>query len=234
MSLNASSRLSLVLIGCLLVGLTASATAADNTELKAGAAARVVNPTKPAATIGHRVMTMFLNVYADLRVQALVLEDASGKRIVWLGYDFCVPPAPMVDRIKKRIHAEHGIPQRVTGTVRTLSDGVYEEHERRHGGGRRHSQGPTAVVRVPSGDGTGLLVLTTARAMPNSIHQITSVGIAPQQQKILVAKGAVAPRAAYEPVSPRLIEVDSGGACWIGRGPDSYQRANKNLYEWNR
>ena len=130
--------------------------------------------------------------------------------------------------------AEHGIPQRVTGTVRTLSDGVYEEHERRHGGGRRHSQGPTAVVRVPSGDGTGLLVLTTARAMPNSIHQITSVGIAPQQQKILVAKGAVAPRAAYEPVSPRLIEVDSGGACWIGRGPDSYQRANKNLYEWNR
>lgn len=110
MSLNASSRLSLVLIGCLLVGLTASATAADNTELKAGAAARVVNPTKPAATIGHRVMTMFLNVYADLRVQALVLEDASGKRIVWLGYDFCVPPAPMVDRIKKRIHAEHGIP----------------------------------------------------------------------------------------------------------------------------
>ena len=129
---------------------------------------------------------------------------------------------------------EHGAPQSVSGTVCTLSDGFYEEHERRHGGGRRHSQGPTAVLCTTSGDGTGLLVLNSQRQSPNSIHQITSVGIAPEQQKILVAKGAIAPRAAYEPVSPRLIEVDSGGACWIGRGKDSYQRACQRLYEWNR
>ncbi|HJP31261.1 MAG TPA: M81 family metallopeptidase [Candidatus Latescibacteria bacterium] len=133
-----------------------------------------------------------------------------------------------------RTDDEHGTPQKITGTVRTLSDGSYEERERRHGGGRRHNQGLTAVVRTSSGDGVGLLVLTTERQSPNSIHQITSVGIAPEQQKILVAKGAVAPRAAYEPVSPRLIEVDSGGACWIARGPEHYQRACKGLYEWNR
>jgi microcystin degradation protein MlrC len=131
-----------------------------------------------------------------------------------------------------RTDDEHGRTQRVTGTVRTLSDGSYEEHERRHGGGRRHSQGRTAVVRVASGEGTGLLVLNSLRQSPNSIHQIGSVGIAPEQQKILVAKGAIAPRAAYEPVSPRLIEVDSGGACWIGRGPENYRLARKDLYEW--
>jgi microcystin degradation protein MlrC len=131
-----------------------------------------------------------------------------------------------------RTDGQHGLPQRVAGTVRTLSDGRYEEHERRHGGGRRHDQGLTAVVRVPSGQGTGLLVLNSQRQSPNSIHQITSAGIAPQQQKILVAKGAVAPRAAYEPVSRRLIEVDSGGACWIGRGPAQYRRARKTLHEW--
>ena len=128
----------------------------------------------------------------------------------------------------------HGEPQRITGIVRTLSDGFYEEHERRHGGERRHSQGPTAVVCTTSGAGTGLLVLNSERQSPNSIHQIKSVGIAPEQQHILVAKGAVAPRAAYEPVSPRMIEVDSGGACWIGRGKDSYQLACQRLYEWNR
>ncbi|MBT6627775.1 MAG: hypothetical protein HOB49_12225, partial [Gemmatimonadetes bacterium] len=97
---------------------------------------------------------------------------------------------------------------------------------------RRHKQGVTAVVRVPCGTGGGLLVLNSSRESPNSIHQITSVGIAPQQQKILAAKGAIAPRAAYEPVSPHLIEVDSGGACWIGRGPSSYERARTHLYEW--
>lgn len=130
--------------------------------------------------------------------------------------------------------SEHGTPQDVTGTVRTLSDGSYEERERRHGGGRLHSQGNTAVIRVASGKGSGLLVVNSERESPNSIHQITSVGIAPEQQKILVAKGAIAPRAAYEPVSPKLIEVDSGGACWIGRGPENYQLAKKDLYEWTR
>jgi len=129
---------------------------------------------------------------------------------------------------------DHGAPQRITGTVRTLSDGLYKEREHRHGGGRRHNQGLTAVVSVRVDGGTGLLVLNSRRVSPNSIHQITSAGIAPEQQKILVAKGAVAPRAAYEPVSPRLIEVNSGGACWIGRGPESYQRANRTLYEWTR
>lgn len=79
-------------------------------ELKAGAALRVVNPTKPAATIGHRVMKLFSNVYCDIRVQAVVLEDSLGKRVVWLGYDFCVPPWPVVDRIKRQIQQRHGIP----------------------------------------------------------------------------------------------------------------------------
>ena len=129
---------------------------------------------------------------------------------------------------------EHGSPQTVTGAVRTLSDGRYEERERRHGGGRRHSQGPSAVLRVTSGEGTGLLALNSDRQSPNSIHQISSLGIAPEQQRILAAKGAIAPRAAYEPVSPRLIEVDSGGACWIGRSASDYSRARKTLYEWNR
>ena len=54
----------------------------------------------------------------------------------------------------------------------------------------------------------------------------------PSQQKILVAKGAVAPRAAYEPVSARLIEVASGGATAILRSSEEYAQARKTLYEW--
>lgn len=129
---------------------------------------------------------------------------------------------------------QHGPTLAVTGRVRTLSDGTYEETERRHGGGRYFDAGSSAVVAVgrdAPGQG-GLLVLTTHRAMPNSIHQITCMGIQPQQQRILVAKGAVAPRAAYEPVCPRLIEVDSGGATAIHRPREQYARARKTLYEW--
>jgi microcystin degradation protein MlrC len=123
---------------------------------------------------------------------------------------------------------QHGRSIKVKGRVRTLHDGTYEETERRHGGGRFFNQGPTAVVYA----GKGLLVLNSRRTSPNSIHQITCLGIQPHQQRLLVAKGAVAPRAAYEPISARLIEVDSGGATAISRGPENYRLARKTLYEW--
>jgi microcystin degradation protein MlrC len=67
-----------------------------------------------------------------------------------------------------------------------------------------------------------------------SIHQITCAGIVPQQQRILVAKGAVAPRAAYEPVSKQIIEVDTAGATAISRPPKEFKLARKTFYEWNR
>ncbi len=126
---------------------------------------------------------------------------------------------------------QHGEPVQVRGRVRSLHDGRYEETERRHGGGRHFDQGLTAVLAITD-PGRGLLVLNTRRAMPNSIHQIMSLGIVPAQQRLLVAKGAVAPRAAYEPVVADLIEVDSGGATAIGRPASAYRRARPNLYEW--
>jgi microcystin degradation protein MlrC len=67
-----------------------------------------------------------------------------------------------------------------------------------------------------------------------SIHQLTSVGIVPQQQKILVAKGTVAPRAAYEPVSADILIVDSGGACDMNRDPKEFKLARQDFYEWQK
>jgi microcystin degradation protein MlrC len=128
----------------------------------------------------------------------------------------------------------HGPTIPITGRVRTLHDGTFEETERRHGGARFGNAGLSAVVEVnrsAPGKG-GLLVLNSKRTSPMSIHQLTSVGIVPQQQKILVAKGTVAPRAAYEPVSAGIILVDSGGACDMNRNPSEFKRSRKDFYEW--
>jgi microcystin degradation protein MlrC len=132
--------------------------------------------------------------------------------------------------------SEHGTPVAIHGRVRTLSDGSYEETERRHGGARFINQGLSAVVAVvaESGERVGLLLLNSRRTTPFSIHQLTSVGIVPQQQRILVAKGAVAPRAAYEPVSAHIIEVDTGGATAISRPPAAYRLARHSFYEWGQ
>jgi microcystin degradation protein MlrC len=130
----------------------------------------------------------------------------------------------------------HGPTLTISGRVRTLHDGSYMETERRHGGGRYFDQGLTAVLKVgvgavSSGRG-GLLILNSERSTPNSIHQITCVGIQPRQQRILVAKGAVAPRAAYEPVCAEIIEVDTPGATAISIPPEHYHQARKTFYEW--
>jgi microcystin degradation protein MlrC len=130
----------------------------------------------------------------------------------------------------------HGPTLSIAGRVRTLHDGTYEETERRHGGGRYFDQSLTAVVEVNrTGPGKGgLLVLNSERTAPMSIHQITCVGIQPHQQKILVAKGTIAPRAAYEPVCAQIILVDTGGACDINRPPSAFTRARTSFYEWQQ
>lgn len=127
-----------------------------------------------------------------------------------------------------KVDDQHGATLTVQGRVRALHDGKFIETERRHGGKRNWDQGLTAVLAV----GRGLLVLNSQRTPPMSLNQLRSVGILPEQQHILVAKGAVAPRAAYEPVSASIIEVDTAGATSISRPPAEYGRARKGLYEW--
>ena len=129
-----------------------------------------------------------------------------------------------------KVDEQHGPTLTVTGTVRALHDGKFIETERRHGGKWAWDQGLTAVLSMCG----GLLLLDSVRTPPMSLNQLRSAGILPEQQRIFVAKGAVAPRAAYGPVSARIIEVDTAGATSISRPPEAYQRARRGLYEWTR
>lgn len=82
---------------------------AEHQALKAGAAMRIVNPHKPTAPVGDDSTTRYPNVYADLRVQALVIEDEAGKRIVWMGWDFIDAHHLVVDRVKKMVYEKYHI-----------------------------------------------------------------------------------------------------------------------------
>jgi microcystin degradation protein MlrC len=108
----------------------------------------------------------------------------------------------------------HGNPVRVSGRVKALTDGKYIETEVRHGGGRHNDMGLTAVIEAAGStrDLPNILVLTGVPTSPNSIHQLVSNGVYPSRERILVAKGAIAPRAAYEPIAARIIEVNTPGA----------------------
>ena len=102
----------------------------------------------------------------------------------------------------------HGAPVKIRGRIQSLHDGRYEETEVRHGGKRFNDQGSTAVVEIGRGS---LVVLNSLRDPPFSLQQLISLGLSPEQQRILVVKAAIAFRAAYEPIAARIIEVDTPG-----------------------
>ncbi|HEU0120401.1 MAG TPA: M81 family metallopeptidase [Bryobacteraceae bacterium] len=127
---------------------------------------------------------------------------------------------------------QHGKPVRVRGRVRSFDDGDYIETAVRHGGNTFYHMGLTAVIEAEGSTPTlkNYLVLTKKRSSPNSIHQIVHLGIYPERQKILVAKGTIAPRAAYEPVSAEIVLVDTPGATAVNPSRFTFQHVPKDLF----
>ncbi len=121
----------------------------------------------------------------------------------------------------------HGQPVTVEGVIRTLSDGHFEERQVRHGGWGACNQGLTAVVETAE---QHTIVLTSRRMAPMSLEQIISLGIHPERKQILIAKGVVAPRAAYEPVSAEIILADTPGVTADNPKHFNYQRRRVPLY----
>jgi microcystin degradation protein MlrC len=68
------------------------------------------------------------------------------------------------------------------------------------------------------------------RSSPNSAHQLISNGVYVERQKIIVVKGAIAPRAAYEPVAAKLIPVDSPGATAVNTKWFTYKHVREGLF----
>jgi microcystin degradation protein MlrC len=124
-----------------------------------------------------------------------------------------------------------GSPIELAGTVRTLSDGRYIETQVRHGGWKYNDQGITAVVETKE---QHTVVFTSRRMAPMSLEQILSLGIHPERKRILIVKGAVAPRAAYEPVAGEIVLVDTPGVTADDPGRFEYRRRRRPLYPLER
>lgn len=102
----------------------------------------------------------------------------------------------------------HGSPVPVTGVVRVLTDGKWEDPGDTHGGFRFFDSGPTALVACD--DGNSVLLNSLPRGN-TSREQLVTVGIDPTKQPIIVAKGVHSPRGAFEPIAAELVWLSTGG-----------------------
>ncbi|HZR00794.1 MAG TPA: M81 family metallopeptidase [Chloroflexota bacterium] len=125
----------------------------------------------------------------------------------------------------------HGEPVEVTGHVRVLGDGKFEELKPIHGGGRYSDQGLTAVLDTTDGH---TLVLTSRRAGNTSIQQMYSVGVQPERYKVVVAKGVQSPRPAYEPIAAEIVLVNTPGVTSSDLSSFEYKRRRRPLFPFER
>lgn len=99
----------------------------------------------------------------------------------------------------------HGKPVRVKGVVRTLTDGRFIH--KAMAVGVPADVGRTAVIDVEGVE----IILTERSHAPNDPEIYRRNGIEPRDRKILVLKSRGHFRAAYEPFSKAVIEVDAPG-----------------------
>jgi microcystin degradation protein MlrC len=121
----------------------------------------------------------------------------------------------------------HGEPVMVTGTVRALSDGLFEDPLPTHGGWRFFDGGTSAVLETTDGH---TLLLTSKRVGNTSLEQLYSVGVNPARYKIVVAKGVVSPRPAYSRVAKEIVLVDTPGVTTTNLDFFTYEHRRHPLY----
>ncbi len=125
----------------------------------------------------------------------------------------------------------HGSPVRVEGRVSRLSDGRYEDARPTHGGYRFFDAGKTAVLETSDHH---TLVLTSNRHGNTSREQMYSVGVWPERFRVVVAKGVVSPRPAYQPIASSIILVNTPGVTTADLSSFDYQSRRRPLYPFER
>ncbi|HEV8637963.1 MAG TPA: M81 family metallopeptidase [Chloroflexota bacterium] len=130
-------------------------------------------------------------------------------------------------RVGGKTDDRHGQPVEVTGRVRLISDGRFEERRPTHGGGRFFDQGITVVLETTD-DHT--LVLTSQRIGNTSIEQMLSLGIRPERQRVVVAKGVQSPRPAYQPIAAEIVLVNTPGVTTADLSFFDYRHRRRPLY----
>lgn len=112
-------------------------------------------------------------------------------------------------------------------TLLGINDGNFKESRPRHGGQVNYKMGKTAIVAPRAGS---VIMLTSLRTPPFSLQQLLSFGIDPGLFDAIVAKGVNAPVAAYAPVCPAIIQVDTPGVTQADMTKFTFHNRRRPLF----
>jgi len=156
----------------------------------------------------------------------IVLADPEAVAICWQAGN----AAQVTLAVGGKVDDWHGQPVTVTGSVRALSDGVFEcelpdNHFASFYGDTVHMS-RSVWLRV---EGVNIL-LTERKTPPLDLAQLRHIGIMPETQSMIVVKSAVAYRAAYMPIASTTIEMDTAGLCSANLSRFPYQHLKRPVF----
>ena len=173
-----------------------------------------------AAGDGTEILRELLRVGARSATVACIWDAAAVQACVKAGVG-----AHVTLDVGGKVDDRHGAPLRVTGTVRTLSDGRFI-----HRGPMMHGLpgrlGTTAVLDVNDVK----VILISYRWQTLDPEMIRFVGIDPLREKILVVKSTIHYRAAFEPIAKEIIEVDAPGLSSSNLARFEYRRVRRPIF----
>ena len=124
-----------------------------------------------------------------------------------------------------KVDDRHGAPLRVTGIVRTLSDGRFV-HKGPMSRGLPGRLGTTAVLDVNDVK----VILISYRWQTLDPEMLRFVGLEPSDHKIVVVKSTIHYRAAFEPLAREIVEVDAPGLSSSNLDRFRYERVRRPIF----
>jgi len=120
---------------------------------------------------------------------------------------------------------QYGAPISVTGVVRHLSEGDFV-HDGPMWKGVPISMGPTMVLGIGGID----VIVCTNRMQTTDLQAFLSQGIDPHTRSVLAVKSSHHFRAAFQPISRKVIVVDSGSLCSHDLTRFSYEKLRRPIW----
>jgi microcystin degradation protein MlrC len=173
-----------------------------------------------AAGDGTEILRELVRVGARSAVVACLWDPAAVQACVRAGVG-----ARLTLEVGGKVDDRHGAPLRVTGTVRTLSDGRFV-HKGPMMRGLPGRLGTTAVLDVDDIK----VILISYRWQTLDPEMLRFVGIDPTAEKVVVVKSTIHYRAAFEPIAKEIIEVDAPGLSSSNLTRFRYARIRRPIF----
>lgn len=122
-------------------------------------------------------------------------------------------------------------PMTAHATVIGLSDGNFEASGTLHAGIRRFKAGPSAAVRLATGQ---TVVVTTRVTLPLTPVQLEEIGLSLTDYRAIVAKGVHSPLAGYGPHVGLVLQVDTPGVTAANCSLFAYEKRRRPLFPLER